>query len=207
VATNLSEDHAASVLILPPSLRARYPAITSTGVSRTETITYWMYGSSRTCATHEGMWGSGGTPSFILNVSKTRRLSVQLHALSLHSPGKSHRYPPHTRLGGTQGGSGRFVEDKNIPTVPGIKPRFLGRSASSLVTVSTELSLHNYIITNFTICTFTGHYSQNYNIWYDRAEGGIHTLRRTGRRCEYNTKTGHNEQNVRCGSVETQSKR
>jgi hypothetical protein len=55
---------------------------------------------------------------------------------------------------GPKAGLGVLEKRKKFPPRPGMEPRYLGRSASSLVTVSTELSqLLNYIIRNFTIFT------------------------------------------------------
>jgi hypothetical protein len=57
------------------------------------------------------------------------------------SPAKSHRFPSKRNLGGPQGQTGRFRDEKIRFPLPGIKPRFVCHSASSLVAIPAELSL------------------------------------------------------------------
>ena len=49
----------------------------------------------------------------------------QHHAPVVVPPGKKHRYPFNTRLGGPQSRSERFGEDKNLVSLPGFEPRII----------------------------------------------------------------------------------
>jgi hypothetical protein len=59
--------------------------------------------------------------------------------LSCFSSNKSPLYPLNKKLGERHSRSGRSAERKNLLPIPRIKPRSLGCSASSLVTVPTAL--------------------------------------------------------------------
>jgi hypothetical protein len=64
---------------------------------------------------------------------------VSFTPLPLYPIGNSPRYPLYRRLGGPQSWSGCYARMKIPLPLPGTEPRFLGRSAHSLVAILTEL--------------------------------------------------------------------
>ena len=72
----------------------------------------------------------------------TLELSGQFHASAALPPGKTPppRYLLCRRLGGPQSRSGRYGQDKNLSTLPGLELQFLHHPAPNLVTILTELS-------------------------------------------------------------------
>jgi hypothetical protein len=50
------------------------------------------------------------------------------------------QYPLYRRLFGPQSRSGRYGEDKNLSSLPGLEPRLLGLPACSLFAIPNELS-------------------------------------------------------------------
>jgi len=70
---------------------------------------------------HEGFYGSGGIPPFILNLG---RWFVSLMSQPLYSPANSPGCPLDRKLGGSVKVSGLFVEETNLLLLLGIEPRF-----------------------------------------------------------------------------------
>jgi hypothetical protein len=67
-------------------------------------------------------------------------VSGQLSTPAAFPPGKQPPYPLYKRLGGPQSLFRHYGEEKNLLPLPGMKPRFLGRSAISLVARPTKLA-------------------------------------------------------------------
>jgi hypothetical protein len=90
-------------------------------------------------------WSRDRTPPFLTSAVE---VSGQLHALAALPLGKESILLTVQGLGGPQSQYGGNGEEKNLLSLPGVKPYFLSHLASSMVTIPTELSwLH--IVTRY----------------------------------------------------------
>jgi hypothetical protein len=74
------------------------------------------------------------------NVGSTWGLLERFTLRPLYPRGKSPPYPSHRRLGGTQGWSIRFAEDKNLLPLPEMELCFLGFSCQARVLITLPAS-------------------------------------------------------------------
>jgi hypothetical protein len=86
------------------------------------------------------VYGGVEVQLYSLLVSAPDEVSGQLYAPAALTLETEPRYPLNSRLGGPQRRSGHYGEEENLLPTTGIEPRFLGRPARRLVTMSTELS-------------------------------------------------------------------
>jgi len=77
--------------------------------------------------------GSGVVAPFIHNLSTRCKCLVSFTSLPLHPGWKRPRYTLNRRLSVPQIRSGRFGQNKNLLTLPGIEPQFPGRPAQLLL--------------------------------------------------------------------------
>jgi hypothetical protein len=88
------------------------------------------FGLNELSQRHEGMWGSGCTDTYFLDLGTSWRLVFSCRHRPFCHRGKSPRYPLDRRLGGLQTRSGRRGEEKFL-TLPGLELRPLGHPARS----------------------------------------------------------------------------
>ena len=91
------------------------------------------YKYSCLCVRHGGVWGSGSVAPPTVKFCTRWEVGGQLQAPVELTSGQSPWYPLRRRLAGPKNWSGRFGEQKNLFSMPGIEPRFLGRGALSMV--------------------------------------------------------------------------
>jgi len=92
--------------------------------------------------------GSGHFDPLILNLRTRLGQVVSFTSWLIYPRVKSPWYSSDRRLGGLQGLSGHFREEKNILPLLGIKPCFLHHTAHCLVTIQTML----YQLLQFYMC-------------------------------------------------------
>jgi len=108
---------------------------------------------------------SGGVAPLIHTLSARCKGQVSFTSLPLYPRWKRPRYPLNRRVSVSQNQSGRFRQNKNLLTLPGIEPQFLGRPAQLLLVSKGSCSvifshLETKTLTITTKLTFLGQFSR-----------------------------------------------